>query len=51
MRVKEAAQKGVRLLAARVRGRAIPFHVTLYVTKRCIFGASTARPQTSTPPN
>lgn len=35
MRVREAARKGVRLLAARVRGRAIPFHVTLYVMKRC----------------
>jgi MoaA/NifB/PqqE/SkfB family radical SAM enzyme len=35
MRIREAVNKGTRLLAARVRGTAIPFHVTLYVTKRC----------------
>ena len=35
MHVRKAVRKGVRLLAARVRGRAIPFHVTLFVTNKC----------------
>ncbi|PYM16015.1 MAG: hypothetical protein DMD81_13585 [Candidatus Rokuibacteriota bacterium] len=34
-RALDALTTGSRLIAARLRGRAVPFHVTLYVTTRC----------------
>ncbi len=35
MRFRDAARRGGRLVLAHLRGRAVPFHVTLSVTQRC----------------